>query len=287
MSSSWKRWLVSSSVVCGLACSDSGAGGSIGDGGDSAKDDGKDSNTSRDGGGLDGARRDSSVRRDGSNNSSGDGGGEEESCGVLMAKIRDFTPQTSKDFETFEGSGTEGIVAERLDAQHLPVFADAKGQVTSKTTFDQWYRDVPGVNQPIAVTIPNQASNPAGEYSYSSSAFFPIDGEGFGDFESSGHNFHFTTQIAATFTYKGGEVFDFMGDDDLWIFVNDRLALDLGGLHSALPGTIDFDAQATKLGIEKGKTYRMDIFHAERHTTASNFKFSTTITCFTVPPILI
>jgi fibro-slime domain-containing protein len=45
-------------------------------------------------------------------------------------------------------------------------------------------------------------------------------------------------------------------------------------------GTIDFDAQAAELGIEPGGSYSMDIFHAERHTTASNFRFETNISCF-------
>jgi fibro-slime domain-containing protein len=285
MSAIWKRLLLSSSVVCGLACSDSGAGGSIDDGGDS---DGTDSSTLLPDGGrrLD-AGRDGSTRRDATLPPTGDGG-EEEGCGVLKAKIRDFTPDTNPDFETFSGSGaTTGIVATMLDSEHLPVFAAERGQVTSKTSFDQWYRDVQNVNEAIEYALPNMAQNPNTQYSFSSSSFFPADGKGFGNFGSTGHNFHFTTQIAASFTYKGGEVFEFEGDDDLWIFVNDRLALDLGGLHSAVRGEIDFDDQATALGIEKGKTYRMDIFHAERHTNQSNFKFSTTISCFTVPPIYI
>jgi fibro-slime domain-containing protein len=298
MSANWKLWLLSSGVVCGLACSDSGAGGSIDDGGDSdaVSDEGKDSSVkSPDGGSLDASRRDGSVRRDGSTFPAGDGGDNDPGCGVLVAKIRDFKsysssdPTTNQDFETYSGSGaTTGLLESMLDSQHLPVFKEIKnGQLTSKATFDQWYRDVPGTNQTLSFSIPNMAADPKKNYEFESSEFFPADGKGFGNTPGQSHNFSFTTQIVANFTYYGGEVFTFRGDDDLWIFVNDRLALDLGGLHSALPGTIDFDSQAAALGIVKGKTYRMDIFHAERHTTASNFKFSTTIACFMVPPIYI
>ena len=93
-------------------------------------------------------------------------------------------------------------------------------------------------------------------------------------------NFLFTTEIHATFTYGTGQTFSFRGDDDLWIFVNGRLALDLGGLHPATEGTIQLDAQATTLGITPGASYPIDIFHAERHTIDSQFRLQTNIPCF-------
>jgi fibro-slime domain-containing protein len=39
------------------------------------------------------------------------------------------------------------------------------------------------------------------------------------------------------------------------------------------------DAQAAELGIAAGGSYAMDIFHAERHTSSSNFRIETTIEC--------
>ena len=75
------------------------------------------------------------------------------------------------------------------------------------------------------------------------------------------------------------------GDDDLWVFINGKLALDLGGLHSQQTGTIDLDASASKLGITKGQNYPLVLFHAERHTVDSNFRIETTIGCF-VPAVI-
>ena len=59
------------------------------------------------------------------------------------------------------------------------------------------------------------------------------------------------------------------------------LALDLGGMHDPIEATLDFDKQASALGISPGNTYQMDIFHAERHTSGSNFRVETNIKCFT------
>ena len=119
---------------------------------------------------------------------------------------------------------------------------------------------------------------------FDSNAFFPIDGQGFGNTPGQPHNFHFTTEIHLKFKYEAGQKFTFRGDDDLWIFVNKKLALDVGGSHQALLGTIDFDAQAALLGITAGGEYQMDIYHAERQTTESNFRIETNISCLVNVP---
>lgn len=163
-----------------------------------------------------------------------------------------------------------------------PDFAPPAPIIQSTTSFSDWYTTKEGVNVevPIDLTLAETAPD-SGIFVYDSNAFFPIDGLGFGNTTGQAHNFHFTTEIHVKFEYAAGQKFTFRGDDDLWIFVNGKLALDVGGSHQALEGTIDFDAQAADLGITPGTSYNMDIFHAERQTAESNFRIETNIKCFT------
>ena len=75
-------------------------------------------------------------------------------------------------------------------------------------------------------------------------------------------------------------VLEFFGDDDVFVFINGQIALEIGGIHRQESGIIDLDAEAGRLGLEVGNTYTMQIFHAERQTVHSNFKLQTNLNLF-------
>ena len=64
---------------------------------------------------------------------------------------------------------------------------------------------------------------------------------------------------------------DFTGDDDVWVFINRKLAVDLGGIHTPVQGSVSFGmgqaAANTKFGLTNGQVYEVVVFQAERQTT--------------------
>jgi fibro-slime domain-containing protein len=195
---------------------------------------------------------------------------------VLPTVIRDFKI-SHPDFQYVVGVDY-GIVTSMLGPDGKPVYANSTGTTpttTGKANFDQWYRDVPGVNFTVlqSMTLDKLGS---GEFQFSNAAYFPIDNQAFGN-EGNVHNFHFTSEVRYWFEYKGGEKLDFTGDDDVWVFVNKQRAIDLGGVHGAMSAQIVLDtAAAASFGLELGKVYEIVVFQAERHTTQSNYKLTLT-----------
>lgn len=115
-----------------------------------------------------------------------------------------------------------------------------------------------------------------------SPGFFPLDDVGeehLSDGSEGMHNYHFGMNVDGDFIYRKGanQFFNFSGDDDVYVFINGDLAVDLGGAHKEVSASLDIEQYAKEKGIKNGEKCKFQMFYLERHTTASNCKIQTNL----------
>jgi len=212
----------------------------------------------------------------------------------------DFEPHMAKPTAiNFYNMLEPGIVQRTIsdEVNRKPMYAGGM-QGTNTTNgpayFPSWFTDTPMVNISIDYYLEFTESAPGSNlYVFDRSPFLPVDDPTpqnpnscpTNALQPNGkcmlgnstnyptHNYGLTLEFHTKFKYAQGMRFVFAGDDDVWVFVNGQLAIDLGGIHQRTEAPLNLDGAGLTVGAE----YNLDFFWAERHVTQSNFRVETTL----------
>ncbi len=181
-----------------------------------------------------------------------------------------------------------GMVGFELSDTFLPIISSGQllpNRGLSDTT--HWFSVVDGKSASYAGTLKFNYSADGAEFAFYKEDFYPLDDAEFsnGDIvNKDGHNHLFTMNFAVPFTplLSGGEYFEITADDDTFVFVGNKLVVDMGGIHDAKTGAfiihdngdiyasvdgIDFAYTGVSINKEDGSIVR--IFHADRDASES------------------
>lgn len=184
----------------------------------------------------------------------------------------------------------QGLVDYYLDNEYMPVGLGGS-YITNRgmTDLSRWYSNVDGKSQSYMGQLSLKYTRSNAMFSYKSDEFYPIDDAKFSadDFvNQDGHNHLFTMNFAVPFTPRGDgeEHFIIDADDDTFVFIGDKLALDLGGIHEEMRGEFTINEKGEVLtavgdeeyaysgiNVEVGEDSIVRIFHADRDSKESVF----------------
>lgn len=183
-------------------------------------------------------------------------------------------------FDSATATDMCGVEFEDIPGRAGEAFSAA---VTSSDTFDQWYRDELDVNLSMGHTL-RLHRNIDGVYEYLDDEFYPIDDRLLGN-QNRIHNNDFTFEATFSFIYEAcqEQFFELYGKDDIYLFIDNQLVIDSGGILTGRPQTIELD----RLNLSDGRAYQVKLFYANRNARLSKLNIRTNIEleAHQIPPV--
>ncbi|MFC1584609.1 fibro-slime domain-containing protein [Fibrobacterota bacterium] len=227
----------------------------------------------------------------------------------IKATIYDHYAMTADDSGYFEfnpdadGSSSPGICEQTVSnmvkdtlEEDSPPSLDQYVPCAYNNDLERWFTEDAGNIDPAKRVIEVSEFFPMeyqseGVYNYNNPSFFPLDGKsntlvdqgieaGIEGPDSKLHNFGFTVHLRTEFTYRqkaaNNSRIAFTGGDDFWVYIDNILIMDFGGIHNKSGGPVHLKQLIDDgvLELEEGENYTLDFFYAKRHTHHTGFNLS-------------
>ncbi|MGL1901215.1 MAG: fibro-slime domain-containing protein [Fibrobacterales bacterium] len=203
-------------------------------------------------------------------------------------------------------TASEGMVRTTLSSEGLPALAK---NVCTNSTLGSWWTKT-GTAKNVELSFTHTGDN---VYSFRTAieGFFPLDDciDGGSEMDiladslivgktcsvsQAARNYGFAGHISREFYYVAAgadeQNFKFSGDDDVFVFLNDQLILDIGGVHKPVKGEfnlenavnyINSNSETREDSVQTGDIVKFDFFIAERRKTGSQADITINIPCLT------
>ena len=222
------------------------------------------------------------------------------------------TLETGETAYVFDGGFTTGLLSETANTQEYRETSNsavnydpAKGTIslTAATSKDQvYFQGTYTTTRFPFLPVTNSEGVYAGE---TKSPYFLDDGRGVMGVTEEGatfvnRNYNYAIACNGEFVYHAADdlFFKFEGDDDVYLFINGELVLDIGAAHSITDVSMKVNdyivwaqnvlensgshteaevARANKLNLQEGESYSFDFYYMERHGYGANCRIVSNI----------
>lgn len=173
------------------------------------------------------------------------------------------------------------ITSSTLNSEHLPTAFGGEmlpNRGVKGEAFNRWFNEVEGKSRAVASTIDLKYDTKLINFSYDNDGFYPFGKDIL---------FTFNLGIPIEILSEGKEDFSIVADDDTWVYIDDKIILDMGGIHKAVSGEFRIhdngevysavgneELAYSGIKLEKNAGAVIRIFHANRDSGESVFKLS-------------